>query len=292
MRNVLILIIGLLLGGAAGASNRPFCEGCKWSYYHFHEFVGSHVYEASFTKYELKGTYELNGKTYTKMYSSYYYGGYEPGEEFLIGVREENGRVYADYDEFVQLYWKYHPELLDDEIYGMRYIVTPDREVLIYDFNLNVGDFIEREDALNPKVIKSITSIELQNGEIRDYYETGGGHIISGIGVVNNYNTLLSYLIAPYDVPTDGWRYSHLNMYVEGDDIIYKARERKDDSTPAYGSYLTDPFFDYKESGIKEVKSGQETNRPETVYDLGGRRMDGKLNPGVYIRGGKKVVIR
>ena len=287
------MIIGLLLGGAAGASARPFSEGCKWSYYHLHKFVGVNVFEASFHKYELKGTYELNGKTYTKMYSSYYYDGYEPGEGFLIGVREENGCVYADYDEFIQLYWGHIPELLEDDIYGMRYVVTPEREVVIYNFNLNVGDFLVQDSVINPQVVDSITSIELKTGEVRELYNTNRGDIISGIGSVNFYGTLLDYLVEDYFVPTDGWRQSHLNMYYENDTLVYKAPDRTPDwGVNPYGTYLTDPFFDKKESGIKDVKAEQNTACEAAVYDLGGRRMGGALKPGVYIRGGKKIVIK
>ena len=297
MRTLFISIICLLLG-ATGASARPFSEGCKWSYCRIYHKGFSYEFYVSFTKYELKGTCELNGKTYTKVYTSYcgenYYD--QPSEEeYLIGIREENGCVYADYDEFVNLYWgeRGWPELFEDDIYGMRYIVTEDNEVLLYNFNLQVGDLIEREDVRYPASISEIIPIELKNGETRNLYKAQGHYYISGIG--SKYESLIGYLVNEPAI-TDGSSTSiHLNVYVEDDRLLYKAENDPEEDNMwkiTDGTYQKDPFFDDLVTGIKDVKAEQNAALETAVYDLGGRRMTGALKPGVYIRGGKKIVIK
>ncbi len=296
MRTVFIMIIGLLLGGAIGASARPFSEGCKWSYCKIYHRGFSSEFYVSFTKYELKGTYELNGKTYTKVYSSYCGDSYydKPSEEeFVIGIREENGCVYADYDEFINFCWGGWHELLEDDYYGMRYIVTEDNEVLLYNFNVQVGDLIEREEVRYPGRIVEIRPIELINGDVRNFYISNRPGFISGIGSV--HDSLVDWLVI-YPVPTDGSStHIHLNVYVEDDELLYKAPKDPEENNMwkiTDGKYQKDPFFGDLVTGIKDVKAGPDANRPEAVYDLGGRRMTGALKPGVYIRGGKKIVIR
>ncbi len=299
MRNVLILIIGLLLGGVAKASNRPFTEGCKWSYCEIYYRGFSSEYYVNFRKYELRGTYELNGKTYMKVYSSYCGDAYydEPSEEeFVIGIREEEGCVYADYDEFINLCWSRGawPELFEgNDEYGMRYIVTEDNEVLLYNFNFQVGDLIERDEVCYPDSIVEIKPIELINGEIRNYYRARWHSFIYGIG--SDDKDLIDWLVN-YPAITDGSQTDvHLNVYVEDDELLYKAPKDPEENNVwkiTSGTYQKDPYFGDLVTGIKEVKSGPGTSRTEAVYDLGGRRMDGKLKPGVYIRGGRKVVVR
>ena len=49
---------------------------------------------------------------------------------------------------------------------------------------------------------------------------------------------------------------------------------------------------DYPLASIKAIESGDEVGKDSTVYDLMGRVVTGQLSPGVYISGGKKLLIR
>ena len=64
-----------------------------------------------------------------------------------------------------------------------------------------------------------------------------------------------------------------------------------------WGAY-TDVAFSYdhyvkpETTGISELHKAQAPSAKEKVYDLRGQRHDGRLKKGVYIRRGKKVVVR
>ena len=303
------MIIGLLLGGATGASARPFSEGCKWSYYHWHDKFNNSS-EISFVKLELKDSYELNGKTYYKLYETKADVDGSIGEEkFLLGLREEGGCVYANYDEFMKVPGVcVDPDATKDDPDHMPHIVTEDNEVLLYNFNLNAGDFIGWDDIIVTPYVKTVDPIVMETGEERKLYGVGTyvhlgdgsvgedwrGNVISGIGSVNCWGGLITYLTNNL-LTSDGLRRDNLNLYIEDNTLIYKAPEYTGEPGTEHMSYTTyhaDPFFGDLVTGIKDVKAGAEANRPEAVYDLGGRRMTGVLKPGVYIRGGKKVVVR
>ncbi len=309
MRTVSILIAVLLLGGATGATARPFSEGCKWSYYHWHDKLDGSS-EISFVKLELKDSYELNGKTYCKLYETKADVDGSIGEErFLLGLREEGGCVYANYDEFMKAPGVcVDPEATKDDPYHMPHIVTEDNEVLLYNFNLNAGDFIGLSDIIVTPYVESVRPIVMETGEERKLYGIGRylhledgvvdegwrGNVISGIGSINCWGGLIAYL-TEFIITFDGLRRDNLNLYIEDNTIVYKAPEYTGDPDAEHMSYTTyhpDPFFGDLVTGVKEVKPGAEANRSEAIYDLGGRRMDGKLKPGVYIRGGRKIVIK
>ncbi len=295
MRTLLISIIGLLLGGATGASARPFSEGCKWSYCYWNEHEGD-----KFFKYELKEAYELNGKTYNRLYQTVADAYWNIGEELpVFGLRESNGRVYADYDEVANY--------ANGTYLHSSYTVTEDGEVLLYDFNMSKGDTAAVHDDVLSSYIYDAKSIALNGGDERTVFELhcmhdlGGGEsfdvfhatVISGIGAQYGDGGLLGYLyfgetlICAHD--------EFLNVYVEDGRVVYTAPaepEADGNRNLARMAYHADPFFGDLVTGIKDVKPGLGANRPEAVYDLGGRRMTGALKPGVYIRGGKKIVIK
>ncbi len=295
MRTIFILIIGLLFSGAAGASARPFSEGCKWSYCFWDEHEGDR-----FFKYELKEAYELNGKTYNRLYLTVTdtYGNI--GEEKpVFGLRESNGRVYADYEEVANY---------DHGAYlRCPYTVTEAGEILLYDFNMDKGDTVAVHDDKSSSYIYDAESALMNDGEARTVFEL---HCMQDLGTEKRYDdfhaTVISGIGAQYgDGGFLGYLYfgetllcahdEYLNVYVEDGRIVYTAPTEPEENGNQYLARMTyhaDPFFGDLVTGIKEVKFGTKSDHSEAVYDLGGRRMDGTLKPGVYIRGGKKIVVK
>jgi len=86
-------------------------------------------------------------------------------------------------------------------------------------------------------------------------------------------------------------------QYVDGKGFtlknLYTKKYLKDNlsakyDAPTYFSFCT---LRYKTTGVGTVLNKKEVNNQET-YDLSGRRVDSSnLRPGLYIRGGKKILL-
>lgn len=304
MKKLLLMLLVGLFGGLLNISAQLMIkEGNQWSYAHsfIYRVHGNTVTVYTFYKYEFDGTIELNGKTYMKLYETELdeYGRGK-GPEYVLGLREENGRVYADYDEFMNLYG----DFIDPEAKyydsAMPYTVTEDGEVLLYDFTLNEGDYFGPTDIYAKTYIHGKTQKTMENGEVHDffhvwrsYYEgfededyddslwsEGGEYdtVISGIG---SLECLIDWLF-PRIYPTDGSMPKNwLNIFIADNELVYKSSD-----------YVKDVFFDNLVTGISNVRSDTGHDVQPRLYDLSGRKVEGRPRPGVYIYNGKKVVIK
>ena len=304
MRKLLLMLLVVLFGGIQSVSAQLMVkEGNQWSYAHsfIYRVHGNTVTVYTFYKYEFDGTIELNGKTYMKLYETgldEYGRGYGP--DYVLGLREENGRVYAYYDEFMNLFG----DFIDPEAKyydsAMPYTVTEDGEVLLYDFTLNEGDYLGPTDIYAKTYIHGKTQKTMENGEVHDffhvwrsYYEgfededyddslwsEGGEYdtVISGIG---SLECLIDWLF-PRIYPTDGSMPKNwLNIFIADNELVYKSSD-----------YVKDVFFDNLVTGIGRIKSDAGRDVKPCLYDLSGRKIDGQPRPGVYIKNGRKVVIK
>lgn len=272
-----------------------FEEQPVWTYYTVSQAMDDKDdVEVTFTKFYLDGTTEKNGKTYHRMYSL---KSSENGEvtvpEYLLGIREEGRRVYVDYEE----YQKQSGAVCE----RLPYEQTEDGELVLYDFNMAEGDRFTwkmQDEAEKYYEVAGKRPVNMQDKRVRYVYDLESGYshpleIIANIGCTNSCGLLLNYM--------DGMEQknkmeigSHLNMYVmtAPDWTIYKAPEyvgNPSEERRSVGGYKTDPFFDSK-VGIEIVKS--KSVNDGIVYDLMGRRLDGKPARGMYIQNGKKYIVR
>ncbi len=304
MKYLLITISAVLLAVAGNVSARPFTTGCKWSYAHWDDCHETH----SFSLFELDEPYELNGNTYYKLYRTNIDEKGNRGErQYIIGLREKDGIVYANHDEYMEVS---ESNGLEYDIYGFPYSMA-DNEIILYDFNLNVGEFIGSPDNEITYFISGIQPVTLENGKeerILDVTARMNQHpsykpeflyrnMISGIGSLYGEGLLLHYLDAyiysPSLPPCETEHF--LNAYVEDDRLVYKAPSYTGDPAEEHLSHTTykdDPFLGGFVTGIKSVTAESNKADEDVFHDLSGRKMTGTLKPGVYIHNRKKIVVK
>ncbi|MDE6353721.1 MAG: hypothetical protein K2L56_01455 [Prevotella sp.] len=312
------LILFVMLAWSTSLFAQHLKDGCAWVYYNWYEDEARYN-EPEYIKYELCGTQELNGKTYYKLYTTTsYWGTVTAGPTYRLGLREENGRVYADCDEYANLTY-IDLDKPKNSLYAMPYIVTEDNEVVLYDFNWNVGDYVGPADILCRYYVKNKSNIRIETGEVRSKYEVYLNlnkslevaekdyanigdipdkfhcYVIEGIGAIDYLGALyewLNHIILPYGYNSIE---TCLNVFVDNNTIVYKAPDytgAPEDEGYSYTTYKKDPFFGHLVTGIGSVKSDAERGAKPCLYDLSGRKVEGKPRPGVYIYNGRKVVVR
>ncbi len=304
MKYLLITLPAVLLAVAGNVSARPFTTGCKWSFCYWNEHY-ENTYD--FTLFELDEPYELNGKTYYKLYETrILHTGSRIERKPLIGLREESGRVFADYEEY-----KYENEKNGFYFYefGFPYLITDENEVVLYDFNLNSEDIL---GATNNEVIVFVgdkRTIKLENGEERIIFnlkyreflssdkpnEGAFGNVISGIGAQHeDICDLIHYMYITAETIFCK-KENFLNAYVEDGRLVYKAPDYTGNPAEEHLSHTTykdDPFLGSFVTGIKSVTAEDKKADSNVFHDLSGRKMTGTLKPGIYIHNGKKMIVK
>ena len=305
MKHLLSILICLCLSFSAKAQNtyHSMLEGNpEWGYYTLHQgyklFEEGYDYILTFRKYYLDGQKEINGKTYHCIYMQKKSRDEEmTSPVYCYGVREEAGKVYADYNEFI-----------DNDEYSaifMPYEVTPDSEVVVYDFTKELNDKFyyyyvnaPSEGVITTREIKSIEEIALNDGSKRKAWRMDdNGCYVEGIGSINS-NGLLTHHLDLLLIVTNGYRWYNLNWFKQNGEYVYKAPDYTGDPSVEEESYTTfkkeDPFFDGEVNGIDRVLDDTPSSKPSdsAIYDLTGRRLNGKPTKGMYIQGGKKYIIK
>ena len=254
MKHLLSILICLCLSFSAKAQNtyHSMLEGNpEWGYYTLHQgyklFEEGYDYILTFRKYYLDGQKEINGKTYHCIYMQKKSRDEEmTSPVYCYGVREEAGKVYADYNEFI-----------DNDEYSaifMPYEVTPDSEVVVYDFTKELNDKFyyyyvnaPSEGVITTREIKSIEEIALNDGSKRkawrmddnDYYVEGIGSFNSGGFLTHHLDQILT--------TGDGMRWHNLNWFKQNGEYVYKAPDYTGDPSVEEESYTTfkkeDPFL-------------------------------------------------
>jgi hypothetical protein len=93
-------------------------------------------------------------------------------------------------------------------------------------------------------------------------------------------------------------RWHNLNWFKQNGEYVYKAPDYTGDPSVEEESCTTfkkeDPFFEGEVNGIDRVLDDTPSSKPSdsAIYDLTGRRLNGKPERGIYIQDGKKHLAR
>ena len=206
----------------------------------------------------IKGDTVVDGIEYKKIMhesESVTYYNEDENPNFLYGIiREENKKVYIRY--FVEGFFFYE-----------------NKEFLIYDFGLNVGDcFVEDFNGLFTTTLK-LESIEVKDGKrifnfstnnnqspTRQWMEGAGGRYALGLEEI-------------WDIPTCiecDWLYPQYQSCYIGDDCLCTFDEN--------GNVVL---------GVEVIKTID--GKDDSIYDLQGRRLNAEPERGLYIKDGKKI---
>ena len=179
------------------------------------------------------------------------------------------------------------------------WIITEDytEPILIYDFNWH-GDyplFYEQLRFLETSE-KKIEKVYINQGDIKSVGHSGiqleyilnyEGAIIRGVGKVSDLyrnGCLLGYKIVEPILPGNAY-YKVLWIIRNGEEIF------RSETAEEWIEIIPDGICNLDKSSSRS-KGKLATDRNNKYFDLSGRRLTTPPTKGIYIRGGKKVVVR
>lgn len=241
--------------------------------------------------YYTYNTYEKNGKTYLSVvaWANSQDASFMillPGPTIIMGFRQEDGRIYVDKQEYVDAMEKEFAECQENQKYNniplmpvsdkdyIPYKQTPDGELILYDFNMQPGDKYLSVEGHDDISVVSVYKMTTKDGIERRLLKLSNGYrLLEGVGCLNSPGMFFYYL-NPSEVMTHYYSTNSLRQYSsfgKNEMIIYDK-----------GDELS--------IGIIEKDAVSDCDAP--FYNLQGRRIDGQPKRGVYIKEGRKVLIK
>ena len=200
-----------------------------------------------------------------------------------ILAREEGGRLLVKKTDYMALlakdsYWS----RVGDASY-IPYRETEDGELVLYDFTMEPGDSFQHVDGHDDIVVDSVGTLTTLDGlQRRLIYLSNGCQVAEGMGCLNSAGGLLFYL----NPLNSSYNKGFMSLIAPARGMVgYYQKE----------IYIRTPQEERDAilAGIAPiVKSEQTTVTNTPLYDLQGRRLSQKPERGVYIEGGRKVVIK
>lgn len=290
-----VFILGTMSIDAQGVT--MLGDSIWWSYFmgKMYDSATGLYFCDSEVQFITSGVKEKNGKTYHRLFLNVLHldGGGSANrllgvfKEELPGLREEGGRVYVDKQEYMTYFantnsWDYP---MYDAGY-MPYVCTEEGEIVLYDFNMEVGDKYCSVPGYEDISVVSITDTCLADNVVRKKFELSNGlEIVEGIGCVNSVGMLLLYL--NYKFSPENERYS--SQLFAG----LSAYGPRKEFPPRYWVEYDD--IAASATDIRHVYTGKNVDcRADdgAIFDFGGRRVTGKPYPGLYIRNGRKLIVK
>lgn len=289
--------------------NRTIREDRIWEYAFIERKTPGDPKDTRLINMRFSGTTEINGKTYNNCYICPSWIEFIPDPEqtmLYCYAREENGKIYtlwqADYN--MNTYYKC----------GMLWGIVPDNyssdEVLSYDFSLKDG---ETYKPLDPALFKGTDFIDYFKGknieceweaEFKGYEKVGEDLMpvydllnsydsdrylftaVEGVGRVSGFCNFMPMPLRQYrctDVTMNRPYTLFNNLYdLEGNVLYAGANLKYEPGVDGVGSMPDDSKAQSDVYGI----DGTLRMRNASLEDID------RLEPGVYIVGGKKVMIR
>lgn len=239
----------------------------KWYYYwvfNVEEYntaneYGKYRYEW-FSEYAAYDSTTINGKLYRKIYQRSYNVIAPPlgsisGGAYVMGLREENGKVLVNYEEYINYLKRldyehteaYYKELAEQmgkdiklkdgktmetdnwveggDVNYIPYPLTDDGEMVLYDFTMQVGDkfrSVAGHDDIS--VIKVGTVTTVGNIERRKLTLSNGLVLIEGVGCINSPSRLFTYL---NPLPRNSQTINEFRGYYVGEECMYSVNSQQ-----------------------------------------------------------------
>lgn len=280
MKTKLIMLMLLCSINISAQDTRMLADCPRWMYssrvYDMVTYPTPIGYTNTERNYSLTGYYEKDGKTYYTLSCEVYDVTAKPGigqvshsniESFSLTIREDNGKIFADAEEFLSLYGN-DSAMLYEQI---------DDEFLIYDFTLKEGDSF----GPNGVFVDRIDTIITEDGIERKLFVLSSKHkILEGVGCLYSKGNLMNYLaFSPVEEISIGWQYSFLGSFIQKDKLVFGISSADADMI------------------VTNIRSQQIGLSDSSLYDFSGRRLPSLqggagLPKGMYIQGGKKFVIK
>lgn len=152
-------------------------------------------------------------------------------------------------------------------------------EIMLYDFLLesgkeNVRQYVQgeilREESF---VVSAIGHMQMADGLTYDYAELDDARMVKGIGMLSERRRdccILGYLMPETALP--GLEVCRLRSFTRNGKLLYR--------------------HDMPETGITDTRLNGDTCGNGDAYDLSGRRVNGLGAKGIYIKDGRKVLLK
>ena len=209
---------------------------------------------------------------------------------YLLALREENGRVYANLDQYKAAMKTTGLGNVED----IPYHVTEDGEVILYDFNMQEGDMFRHTLCFDDVYVEKVSSSD--DGYNRKNYELSNGiKILEGRGASNSAGMLLAYLnpqekeVIWNQLSAYGRKGVYIEYGVDGGSSLIDISDIVTDGVPVAVISRNSSNAIYDLSGRK-ISTSQHLNlsaRP--IWTLSSERT---LPKGVYIQNGHKFVVK
>lgn len=190
------------------------------------------------------------------------------GVETTMGIREENGRIYANYDDYIRF-------LKETKVGDPDYIpyqITDENEIVLYDYNMKEGDTFRHVDGHDDISVVSVSCAEGDN--YRKKLMLSNGNIIEkGKGCTNSLGILVAYLNPAKEAPQN---------------VTFTGYGKKG----IYTNFITEQNRTSFTDEITTLKASLRQKTVEGVYDLQGRKVTIPQKKGLYIKNGKKFIAR
>ena len=272
-----------------------FVEGSPyWRFEQHRQTQSGDKYSTTFWFYIPEGNETvINGKTYKKML----YGKWRDREDpqgipatYLLALREKDGRVYANLDQYKDAMKTTGLGNVED----IPYHVTEDGEVILYDFNMQEGDMFRHTLCFDDVYVEKVSSSD--DAYNRKNYELSNGiKILEGRGASNSAGMLLAYLnpqekeVIWNQLSAYGRKGVYIEYGVDGGSSLIDISDIVTDGIPVTVVNRNSSNATYDLSGRK-ISTSQHLNlsaRP--IWTLSSERT---LPKGVYIQNGHKFVVK
>ena len=277
------VVLGVSMGGAM-AQGDPiwFHFGPNYLCYSYPMGTGGYVEEViSFNQ----GTETVEGKEYYvanvkdwKMSNS---GEMPESREWTMHIRENCHRILVRYDEYKKLMEGQGYEMTDFDC-QCRYEVTTDDELILYDFNIQVGDKFRsvpgKEDVYVVDRYKETAEYHTSQDTLDVIKLSNGCRLLAGIG----YKSISERTETQYPPNTEprGNFFDYLNLDAEHGTELMEVKQNYE--------YIWVCALD----GPSAVALPQVEKEQSPFFDLQGRRLTGKPTKGIYIQNGRKVLVK
>lgn len=220
--------------------------------------------------------FTIGGKSYQKltMITTDWDGqtGQSVNTESTMGIREEDGRVYVNFDDYI----RFLNETKAGDPNYIPYPITDENEIVLYDFNMKEGDTYRHVDGHDDISVVGVSCSEWDN--YRRMIKLSNGRVIEeGRGCTTSFGTLVTYLNPTKDPSGDS--YAIVSIVGYGKNGIY------------LNNLYESPILSFTD-GITTPEKPRSQRIGEGIYDLQGRKVKTPQKNGLYIKNGKKFIAR
>lgn len=189
----------------------------------------------------------------------------------LPAMREENGRVYADREEYMSVAGSgtTYPAVFTEYI---PYTDNESTELTVYDFNMKTGDKL-RSVAGN----EDVTVVNVRDTTTADYNTRRMLILSNGTRIVEGIGCIVSQTVKENSKEVVG----ETAFTTFGDFIKYK--------TQVYAKSEKDVISDITTGMDSPDITGEKNRQKERIYNISGQRLTQKPTHGIYIINGEKT---